>query len=747
MPMRYIFSSFWEGQEGSFLLWIFWHVILGNLLIFFEKKLESSVLMVFGTVQLFLTSMVLGVYLGDVNIGSNPFAFLLREHPDFMKMPIFQNEHYLTLLDGRGLNPLLQNYWMTIHPPTLFLGFSAVTVPFSYAMSSLISGDTHSWLKGAIPWTFFGVMVLGGGLLMGGAWAYEALSFGGFWAWDPVENASLVPWLTLVAAGHIMLVAKNRNTSFRIAYLFTFLSFVFVIYSTFLTRSGILGETSVHAFVDLGLNGQLLAFLLFYIIVPIFLLIRGFIRLPKEQEGVFWSREFWMFLGSFFLVITAFFIIQQTSLPVFNKLFGWKKAPKSDIIAQYHLFVVPITCIIAIFIGVTQLMKYKKTTKKIWSTLVFPMLTSIILTFGIVWMIYRQNGWFGVGISFKESDLDFLKRLIPITKEINVFFFVLLLMSTIFALLINIEYFFKIVSNSIKKAGSAMAHAGFMLLLIGTLISMSQQEVISYNTSGIDVRVLGDELRNQDNILMYKGDTLKMGKYYISYQGMRKEGVNIYYQVDYFQKNDLGKLEKDFSLYPTVQTNPRMGNVSEPDTRHFLHKDIYTHVTYALLEELKVGDKDAYAEKPKVHTLHERDTFFTSNAMVVLESINKAMNVEELGLSEKSIAVGAFLSVRNMHGKKYEAKPIYVLSEEGRVHTIPSEVEELGLLFTFDKINPQTLDFDVNVYEKNKNFKEFIVMKAISFPGINVLWAGCFIMCLGIVISIINRISTSSKQK
>ncbi|HVA98432.1 MAG TPA: cytochrome C biogenesis protein, partial [Bacteroidia bacterium] len=122
MPMRYVLSCFWEGQEGSFLLWTFWQVVLGNILIYTAKNWESSVMTVIALVQTFLASMLLGFYFHGIHIGSNPFTSLLRENSQFANIPLFQEPNYLQHLDGRGLNPLLQNYWMTIHPPTLFLG-------------------------------------------------------------------------------------------------------------------------------------------------------------------------------------------------------------------------------------------------------------------------------------------------------------------------------------------------------------------------------------------------------------------------------------------------------------------------------------------------------------------------------------------------------------------------------------------------------------------------------------------------
>ena len=140
---------------------------------------------IFALVQVFLASMLLGIYLFDFKIGSNPFL-LLREHAEFSNLPFIQNANYLAKLNGRGLNPLLMNYWMTIHPPTLFLGFASTLIPFSFSIAALWNKQYTKWQVVALPWTYFGILILGVGVLMGGAWAYEALSFGGFWAWDPV---------------------------------------------------------------------------------------------------------------------------------------------------------------------------------------------------------------------------------------------------------------------------------------------------------------------------------------------------------------------------------------------------------------------------------------------------------------------------------------------------------------------------------------------------------------------------------
>ncbi|MEY4031087.1 MAG: cytochrome c assembly protein, partial [Bacteroidota bacterium] len=323
LPMQYIFAAFWEGQEGSFLLWMFWNAILGLIILSRRNQWESSVLAIFAVVQAVLSSMILGIYVGwdtfSIKLGSSPFQ-LLR---DTMDAPIFGQADYLELIKGNGLNPLLQNYWMTIHPPTLFLGFSSTLVPFAFALAGLWVKDHQNWLKPAFPWALFSAGILGIGILMGGAWAYEALSFGGYWAWDPVENMSLVPWLILIAGIHTHLITQSTGQSLKSTYFFYLLSFALVVYSTFLTRSGILGETSVHAFTEMGLEAQLLFFLGIVIVIPFLLLLFRYKTIPSpEKEEALSSKEFWTLLCLFltkyvrFLNLPIWEVSLQTPYPI-----------------------------------------------------------------------------------------------------------------------------------------------------------------------------------------------------------------------------------------------------------------------------------------------------------------------------------------------------------------------------------------------------------------------------------------------
>src|SRR5690606_5842326 len=242
MPWRYTFSAFWAGQEGSFLLWIVMTAAVGCALLWWSSRtrgltgtalrqrrfFEPPVMAVVALCQAFLLSMIVGLKLGPLAIGASPFQTLIEKFPD---APFVQAGGIPA--DGQGLNDLLQNPWMTIHPPTLFVGFTLMMVPFAFAVAGLWKRQYTQWVKPALPWALAGTAVLGLGIMLGGYWAYVTLSFGGWWAWDPVENSSLVPWIFGVAALHAMIVQKKTSAGHKAALLLSVVAFQFVIYSTF----------------------------------------------------------------------------------------------------------------------------------------------------------------------------------------------------------------------------------------------------------------------------------------------------------------------------------------------------------------------------------------------------------------------------------------------------------------------------------------------------------------------------------
>jgi cytochrome c-type biogenesis protein CcmF len=711
LPMQYIFACFWEGQEGSFLLWTFWHVVLAAFVIKISKAWESSVMSLIMLVQVFLGSMVLGIWLGDLHIGSNPFI-LLRNHPDFANMPFTSMPDYLSKLDdGRGLNPLLQNYWMVIHPPTLFLGFAATVIPFAFAMAGFMTNRLHEWIKPALPYTFFGVMILGTGILMGGAWAYEALSFGGFWAWDPVENASLVPWLTFVGAAHVMLITKRNGSALMSSFMLSIATFILILYSTFLTRSGILGNASVHAFTDLGMSGQLLLYMAFFAVMAIVLTIINWKKisaLAPAQDDNLSSREFWMFIGTLVLLISAIQITSTTSIPVFNKVFGTNYAPPSNLIDHYNKWQIPIAAIISLLIGVTQFFKYKKTDMR-------QFVKSILLSLLFAALVTIFYQWY---------------MRLPRPQHVA------LLFASLFAIAANTDYLFRILKGNFKHSGASIAHVGVGLILLGALISQSKQEVISQNVNGID---LGKDFPNNENIMLTKGDTMPMGNYYITYTGHKQEGIHIYYSVDYLKLNKTtGHFEKQFELKPTIQLNERMGDAAEPDTKHFIDKDLYTHITYAELDKTKTETADSIYNEAKTLTLKQGDTATTSNSLIILEALSTAVDKDKMGLGDADIVVAANLISIDINNQKRYANPLYIIKDQMQ-YSEDAFIDTLGLKISFTKIDPEKNAIELKIAEKKSNKKDFVILKAVVFPHINILWMGCIIMIVGTIIAVCKR--------
>lgn len=792
MQMKYILSCLWEGQEGSFLLWMFWHVVLGGILLYTAKEWRAPVMFIIVLVQLFLVSMILGLVIElpglEYKIGSNPFL-LLREHETMRNMPFVKLPDYLAKLDGRGLNPLLQNYWMTIHPPTLFLGFASTIVPFAFALSGLWRRQFTEWLKPALPWAFFGVMILGLGILMGGAWAYEALSFGGFWAWDPVENASLVPWLTLVGGAHLMLVFRNKGTSLLWAFILIILSFVLILYSTFLTRSGVLGESSVHAFTDLGMSGQLIFYLFFFAWLPvviftynrklranyilitlclflitlfvgfnvyvtigylafaalsIFLLVLNYKKyFPKsEKEDGFSSREFWMFVGALVLLLSAFQIIVETSLPAFGKAFGEVPGLKelfpknitssSEAIEIYNAWQIPFAVLIALLMAIGQFFRYRETDMKLWvkNILISFLITAVVTVLAV-----------------------------SLTRLADRPFYVLMFFTSVFAVTANLYYMFRFAKFKWRLSGPSVAHVGFALILGGSLVSAGHKKIISANSSDVlNLEALNKEFKNNENILLHKGDTVPMGDYYVSYAKDTVSGIDVMFAVDYLKKSENGGYEKAFTLYPKLQTNPRFGNVAEPSTQHFVSQDIYTHLTYVDPEKitrLLAGDVKAKPAAEETdgfreimhYEIADGDTLYSTNCFIVYKGL-KSLAPIDTTLPEEQLRLdlqGLFI-VGDMKGNRYEARPGLSIVNNA-YESYPAFNEPTGVKIEMVSINAEARKVEVSILQKIESAgNDFIIMKAIVFPGINLLWLGCILMVAGSGMAVLARIKKKKNE-
>jgi cytochrome c-type biogenesis protein CcmF len=723
LPVYYIISSYWEGQEGSFWLWTFWQAVLGNILIWKAKSWEKPVMTVISLSQVLLSSMLIGVEVFGARIGSSPFILLRNA----IEAPIFSQPGYLEFIkDGNGLNPLLQNYWMVIHPPTLFLGFASMIIPFAYAVAGLWQRRYKEWIAAAIPYALFAVMILGTGIIMGSFWAYESLNFGGFWNWDPVENASVIPWLILIAAVHVMIVYKNSGHSYFTATLLTLLSFVLVLYASFMTRSGILGETSVHAFTDLGMFWHLVVDVLIFFAIMVGLLIWRWKELPinkKEEET--YSREFWMFVGSAFLGLSCLQLVVVTSIPVWNAMFKTHIAPPTNPVTLYNIFQAGFAFVVTLFLGFTQFLKYKKTdTTRFFITTLVYLVVAALLT----------------GVIIYVTGLYKLKVV-----------FMLAMFGAVYGVLANAKILSEALKGKVKLAGSAVAHIGFALLLVGALIAAGTSKVVSQNETGI-IQVKGFEKAGdaRENIMLYKNQPVQMGDYKVTYIGDSLVAPNHYFKVDYKKYDAEGKVTEHFILTPNSQANAKMGLVSSPDTKHYLLHDLYTHITAAPIKEeenIAAGSTDAdhehganddkNYEPPVSYEVAIGDTIRYREGYVILRSLNKQPKLQNIPLTGTDVAVGAVLEIVS-HDIKYSAEPVFMI-KGGNSFDFPRKVADAGLKLRFSKIIPQENKFEITLYQQPEREKAYIVMRAINFPYINFFWAGTIIMVIGFVMSIFRR--------
>jgi cytochrome c-type biogenesis protein CcmF len=747
LPVHYLISTFWNGQEGSFLLWIFWQAVIGIFLLNTQRVWEAPVMVVFGLVQAFLASMILGVVIPLINIkiGSSPFI-LLR---DAIDDPIFSLQPDFIPKDGSGLNPLLQNYWMVIHPPTLFLGFALTLPPFAFCIAGLWQKKYSEWIKPALPWALLGGAILGLGILMGGYWAYETLNFGGYWNWDPVENAVYVPWLVLIATIHTMIIYKNNKTALKSAMILSIAVFVLILYSTFLTRSGILGDASVHSFTDLGLSGQLLIYMLFFTVAAILLLVIRWKEIPtSEKEASIYSREFWIFLGAITLCLMGFQVLLPTSIPVYNKiieLFGGESnlAPPADQIGFYSKFQLWFGALVALISGTGQFFWWKRMDR---NTLKKEMLPPVLISLVIFVII------------------------ISIAKVYQPAYMVLTL-AGVYLIVSNVKVLLSVTKVNSSLSGGALSHIGIGMMLIGVMFSSGYSYVVSLNNTGMLIsKDLPTEF-NRDNLLLFLNEPRSMAGYEIEYLGERVEPrngsgyvskndidltidpykvvatkdilfngkkilnakdtfainpENTYYEIE-LRKN--GKVEA--SLFPRVQINPAMGGfVASPDIKRNISRDLYTHVSLPMNRE----EEPEWSETEEIRTRLNQQ-FFVNDYVAVLEEVNRIYEIEGFKLSDEDVAVQAKIKVSGERDSYY-ADPIFLIKDKAQVGRISSEINDLGVRITLLNIHPDTNEFSLGL---NTRQKDWVIIKAMEKPLINILWLGTGVLMVGFSMAMVRR--------
>jgi len=740
LPIYYKISSFWEGQEGSFLLWMFWNVIIGIYFILKpDSKWNTSLMIVLGFTQFLLSSMILGVVIYDLKIGSSPFILL----SDAISAPIFELDPNYIPEDGSGLNPLLQNYWMVIHPPTLFLGFAVSIVPFSYAISSLRLRNYKSWVAPAKKWLVISIIVLGIGIMMGAYWAYETLNFGGYWNWDPVENAVYVPWLFLVASLHSIILTQKNKQHYKMSLILSVTSFILILYSTFLTRSGILGDSSVHSFTDLGLSGQLLVYMLSFVLISIYLLVSRWKEIPySDKEAKVYSGDFWLFVGVYALILMSFQVIFPTSIPVYNaivELFGGfsNLAPPVEKELFYSNAQIWFASCLAIFSSIAQVLWWRGKKAKEKFALFSKSIVFTIVTSSLIILFY------------------------PITVPS----YMVLITASLFSIFSNgsvLIFFFR--KKDLLSSGS-IAHVGLAIMLIGILFSSGYSSIQSNNYTGLVWNSDFPDEVNNNNMLLFLNEDRKVGRFNVNYLGQRKKikGNTEYFNSNYleylplsnvhilkkeisiggklYNENDTVEVDNNnityfelkfedksssFNLYPKVQTDPNSDMiVFSPDVQNNILEDFYVHVrTYPDPEQETV-----WSERDSV-SVALKETFFLND---FISSIEKVTTKSDNNDGDQFIAEAQIKILSE--GQEYIARPAFLIGNN-KVGLIPDIIDDLGVKVYLSSILPKQKKFTISFETTQKNW---VIIEAMKKPLINLMWIGFFIMILGLSLSLVKR--------
>ena len=358
MPLAYKITAYWGGLDGSLMFWV--SVLAGFSMIAVKtnasrhRDMIGYVVAVVMVVQLFFLALLI--------YNKNPFATTLTTPPD----------------DGKGLNPLLQNYWMVIHPPSLYTGYVAATIPFAFGIAALLSGRLDDqWLSSVRTFTFVCWFFLSFGLILGGRWAYEELGWGGYWAWDPVENAGLLPWFTCTAFLHAAIIQEQRGMMKAWNLSLVIITFVLTIIGTGLTRTG--AVQSVHAFGED--NGLALLFVLFLCAILASSVGLLLYRLPRLRSAAtfesFISREFAFLLNNWILLACALFVFFATMWPTLSEAFIGDRITYGP--PFFNQWMIPLGLLLLFLAGAAPLLAYRKTTRdKLFNQFRFPLAVMVL---------------------------------------------------------------------------------------------------------------------------------------------------------------------------------------------------------------------------------------------------------------------------------------------------------------------------------------------------------------------------------
>ncbi|HET6280934.1 MAG TPA: cytochrome c biogenesis protein CcsA, partial [Polyangia bacterium] len=371
-PLFYQITAYWGGLDGSILWWVFLLSVFSAVAIYSNRNRHREMLPYVVTVLMAIADFFLYV----IVFHKNPFDTFLTDIPTA----------------GKGLNPLLQNAYMVTHPPSLYTGFVGMSIPFAFGLAALISGHLDdAWIASVRKWTLGAWFFLSMGLTLGMLWAYEELGWGGFWAWDPVENAGFLPWLTATAFLHSIMIQERRGMMKIWNVTLIILTFFLTIFGTFMTRSGIV--QSVHAF---GQDTKLAW--IFSIFMTIILLVSfGFVikRLPElRSRATFdsWlSREAAFTVNNWILLFSAFFVMFATMFPTLSEALTGNRITVGP--PFFNKWMVPLGLVLLFLTGVGPAIAWRKATPShLRYQFLYPIIAAL-LTLGLCFALKLQSSW------------------------------------------------------------------------------------------------------------------------------------------------------------------------------------------------------------------------------------------------------------------------------------------------------------------------------------------------------------------
>lgn len=721
LPLDYLVAATWAGQEGSFLLWILLNGLVGITVMKWAREYESSVMTVIAFCQVFLISMIVGLQIGPLEIGASPFATLIHKFPT---APMIQAGIIPT--DGQGLNDLLQNYWMVIHPPILFMGFASMIVPFAFAISALWKRKYTEWVRPALPWSLFGVTSLGVGIALGGYWAYITLNFGGYWAWDPVENSSLVPWLIGIAAFHTMIVQKRSGHSHKAALFLTILAYILVVYSTFLTRSGILGEISVHSFVDLGLYNQLLVWILTMSVLGFGLFFFRLNDLPKPgKEPEILSREFMIFAGSMILVAASLVILVGTSAPILGKLF--RDSPSTVPLAFYNKWTLPLTIMFLFLAGLGQLFWWNKMNVETINKVLFkPIMFAAAATIGVFFLTPFRLRATEAAMSSEPFDAGNAASLFGTFSETwaqhgPYLMMLILIFVAFFALFGNGQVLWRVARGNLRLAGGAASHVGFAIMVLGIVTSSGLNNPIGKNGAQMG--------ESRENFVLSLGQTLNVQGYTVTYtgHGVNEDGLPTY------ELSFLDPHGRSFDVSPVAYQSNRGQWIQNPDVKMFMDKDIFVAVSPSIMFETESNNSQI--------TIERGESRLIGDDKYAIEFVEFDLNVDQQFVSDSTqLAVGALIRLTDRDsGESREVNPIYIIQNDGSVEYVTNSINDWGISVSFVGMNVDTGSIELGIEGITIPTEDWVVVQAYEKPFISLVWIGFMILTIGIIISIYRR--------